>query len=174
MTTAPASKRVRNGTPTELDESVTSNTFGAAGAYSGLKPNFFNLDLPPSDLGPAPAQTSIFHQKRHTAQPATYQLGGKIGEVNRGIIDASDPLRMNSYTRKALKKAGCAKEQERQYLSHVSEATRTNSQLRQKIQSQQASLVRKNQETTPKALIAILPVPEIGIPSRQAGSGTAM
>ena len=81
-----------------------ANTFGG---YSALKPNFFNMDIIDSE----PPQTgTIFHNKRNTQQVAPNYVT-KVREVNRNLVNTSDPLRMNSYTRRALQKTGCQKEQ---------------------------------------------------------------
>ena len=78
-----------------------------------------------------------------------------------------------------MRKQGCEKEQKRQYISYVGETSKTNNELRQKIQSQKNNnishqLGRKINET-PRALIAILPVPEMGNQySNHDGKSTTM
>ena len=163
MTTAPltqiARQAVRKGTPIET-ESNLSNTFGQTG-YSNLKPNFFNIDLPSADMQPTVQKASIFHGKRNTTQPHSNQ-NHEASMHNRGVANTSDPLRMQPYTRQALKKTGCQKEQNKQYMSLVQDASKNNSALRHQLQQSNNPLSSRRQVgDANKALIAIMPVPEL-------------
>ena len=80
-------------------------------------------------------------------------------EIDRSLINASDPLRMNSYTRRALQKTGCQKEQQKQLVVFVKESAKNDNVLRSKIQNIQSS--SKKRSETPRALINIAPIPEL-------------
>ena len=143
LTTAPMTKR------------TTSNTRGAT------PDDFFNADIAHANSFMTPnTKQSIFSQKRNTQQPFDKTT---ITEVKRGLINQNEPTKMPAYTRKALKGQGCHKEQNKQYVSYVNEATKNNNALRHKIQSQHSNQTMSNKKAaqTPKALMAILPVPEM-------------
>ena len=135
-----------------------SNTFGP-GQVSSIKPNFLNIDIKPSDM-PHTAGTgaSVFTNKRHTVQPISH-----VRDFNRSLANQSDPLKMSQMTKKAMGKSGCHKEQQKQYVNYVNEATKNNIALRQKIQSQQTSqsVYSKRASETPRALIAIMPIQDM-------------
>ena len=166
LTTAPITSHrntMMQGTPTDLDESMLSHTFGAGGIDNKLKPNFFNLDITNMDV-PQTAIAggkSIFTSKRNTVQP---KAGTKMQVMDRSIINANDPFRMNTYARQHMKKAGCQKEQQKQYMNYVNEATKTNQALRDKIQGQpRSSTVKKVDEQSHAPLVAILPVSDLNL-----------
>ena len=81
--------------------------------------------------------------------------------MNRSLINANDPFRMGTYAKAHMKKAGCSKEQQKQYVSYVNETTKTNNALREKIAGQQRVSGLKNSEDN-SPLIAILPVSNLG------------
>ena len=174
LTTAPATGKrpTRHGTPTDI-QSDMSNTFGA-GAYSGLKPNFFNMDIPLADMQPSVTKAAIFQNKRHTVQPHSISRDQPSQHQSRGVTNVSETVKLSAYARQALKSHGCAKEQNKQYLSYVSEAAKNNnSALRRQIEGASHQQARKPVAEANKALIAIMPVPELSAVATNHGNVAA-
>ena len=77
--------------------------------------------------------SSVFHKKRHTQPRAvTHVLEGQ----NRGLQSAGQPGgggQMSGLARRAFGKAGCKKEQEKQYMSYINETQRNTDAMRQRL-----------------------------------------